>query len=53
MRDIDNRMKGINLRKRNRWANLLDKIETMAPEGLKKKLINLSLSKDKVYKKNI
>jgi hypothetical protein len=53
MRDIDNRMKGINLRKRNRWANLLDKIETMAPEGLKKKLINLSLSKDKVYKKKI
>ena len=53
MRDIDNRMKGINLRKRNRWINFLDKIETIAPEGLKKKLINLSLSKDKVYKEKI
>ncbi len=53
MRFIELGMKGIKINRKNRWINFLDKIETIAPEGLKNKIINLSLSKDIEGQENI
>lgn len=51
MQNIECGMKGIKLQRKNRWINFLERIENFAPEGLKQKLINLSLSKDKKYER--
>ncbi len=47
MKEIDYEMNGIRVRRNNRWANFLKKIENFAPLGLKKKLISLAFSKNK------
>lgn len=49
MQNIECGMKGIRLQRKNKWIHFLERIENFAPEGLKQKLIKLSLSKDKTY----
>ena len=46
METIQFEMNGIKLQRKNRWIHFLEKIENIAPESLKQKLLSLSYSKN-------